>query len=155
MMTRGSLRCRKASALMCPARLMAALSGSSPFSGSSPCCFRRLSRRCRDAYRAPARGDFPGDDVEEPAAHEVCLHAHFQLVGPPIADVEESRLVDDGHALLQGGQIAEGLGTDQTPVTPVVEEVLARNGVEGADHFDPGAGDAFVQPVRAVAEDLD
>src|SRR4029078_627842 len=38
---------------------------------------------------------------------------------------------------------------------PVVEEVLARHGVERGDDLDAGAGDPLVEPVRPVAEDLD
>jgi hypothetical protein len=103
----------------------------------------------------PARRDLPGDDVHQPAAHQIRLGADFQLVGLAAADVEEVHLFDGGHAALQGGQIGEGFGAHQAVVTAVVEQVLARHRVERADDFDARLGDAVVEPVRPVAEDLD
>ena len=79
----------------------------------------------------------------------------FSLYGRPLADVEEVRLVDRGHRLLQRGEIVERLGADELVVAAVVQEVLARQRVEGGDDFDARAGDPLIEPVRPVAEDLD
>src|SRR5437762_4361846 len=99
MMTRGSLRYRRI---------------------SSPSLTGRLRLRRLDARFLPARRDFPRDDVQQPAAHQVRLDAHDELVRRPLADVEEIRLVDVRHGVLQRGEVAERLRANQLALAAVV-----------------------------------
>src|SRR5438874_9516932 len=103
MMTRGSLRCRRI---------------------SSPSLTSRLRLRRLNAHLPPARRDFPWDEVEQPAAHQIRLDADHEFVRRPLADVEQLRLVDVRHGVLQRGEIAERLRSDQLPIPSIVEEVL-------------------------------
>src|SRR5947209_9866305 len=134
MMTRGSLRWRRI---------------------SSPSLTGRLRLRRLHAHRTPARGDFPRNEVEEPAAHEVRLHATTELVRRPLADLEQLRLVDVRHGVLQRGEIAERLRAHQLSVAAIVEQVLARDRVERGDDLDPRAADPFVEPEVPHPEDFD
>jgi hypothetical protein len=70
-------------------------------------------------------------------------------------DVEERDLIDIRHSAFERGQIGEGLGAHQAVITSIVEEVLARHRIKSADDFDARSRDAVVEPVRAIAEDLD
>src|SRR5581483_3038886 len=103
----------------------------------------RLRLRRSDADLLPARGDFPRDEVEKPAAREIGLHPHFDFVRTPPSDVEEIRLIDHRHRLLE------------LAVAAIRQQVFARDGVELRGDFDAGAPDSLIEPVGTRAEDLD